>query len=668
MKKIIINFSILTFIIIPAFVRAQTMVPVFDLNVAGQLEKIYRNLDILLVTLGESFKQTNNVLSKILETQFQQIASNVVVDLVKAYQYINNLAEIESFIEERRGKVKNQKIYSEALEEAKTAGAYLALQDFANTLSCLNPRIRNELTDYLKDINREFDLSLKAEELLNNIPDCPTEKTETVTLKPSFFSWLTQPFKLNLAQITQPSPEEEIPSISITPAFQKTEDSIELSDLKNLSASMIRNKARKQEEKRRKEIGEIWPVEVCSKEIVDKNISGGKSVCLEYSILISGNDMKRFKQELSLNNPLNNQAQSIDIFQSINSYGLNQLGITTSSISASSVLFNDLSTSTVKEKINKYCASYNLGPTEKGESGKDDKDKVQTAYIQCVNEFIKQYEQAIELLQKDVENRKDKTEKNQKDVENLIGEAQKIKESIDPSVCPGAYEDLEEITQSLETKEEFYMSARAKIANINIQLTRLRNLINETRSEINSLLDKAFTSLWDILPFLNVGIKQFISDIINKLLSQLSSLLTGIKIPLPILDEIKIGPLKQEKNLLLRQLISIVDNFNKVLNPIAEIIVTYNNSYYELYSSGLTNSSFLNDINDFNLIRQKLDAYERAVLKRECSYKSSSSGISLIKNQVIVVESKKEQKKSFNLFSSLKNLFSPKIVEIRNEK
>jgi molecular chaperone GrpE (heat shock protein) len=667
MKKIIINFSILTFIIIPAFVRAQTMVPVFDLNVAGQLEKIYRNLDILLVTLGESFKQTNNLLSKILETQFQQIASNVVVDLVKAYQYINNLAEIESFIEERRGKVKNQKIYSEALEEAKTAGAYLALQDFANTLSCLNPRIRNELTDYLKDINREFDLSLKAEELLNNIPDCPTEKTETVTLKPSFFTWLTQPFKLNLAQITQLSPEEEIPSISITPAFQKTEDSIELSDLKNLSASMIRNKARKQEEKRREEIGEIWPVEVCSKKIVDNNISGGKSVCLEYSILISGNDMKRFKQELSLNNPLNNQTQSIDIFQSINSYGLNQLGITTSSISTSSVLFSDLSTSTVKEKINKYCASYNLGPTEKGESEENDKDKVQTAYIQCVNEFIKQYEQAIELLQKDIENRKDKTEKNQKDVENLIGEAQKIKESIDPSVCPGAYEDLEEITQSLETKKEFYMSARAKIANINIQLIGL----NETRSKINSLLDnldKAFTSLWDILPFLNVGIKGFIRDIINSLLPQFSSLLTGIKIPLPILDEIKIGPLKQEKDSLLNKLREIANNFNEVLNPIAEIIVTYNNSYYELYSSGLTNSSFLNDINDFNLIRQKLDAYERAVLKRECSYKSSSSGISLIKNQVIVVESKKEQKKSFNLFSSLKNLFSPKIVEIRNEK
>jgi hypothetical protein len=246
MKKIIINFSILIFLIVPAFVRAQLMVPVVDPNVAGQLEKIYRNLDTLLVTLGESFKQTNNILSKILETQFQQIASDVVVDLVKAHQYINNLAEIESFIEERRDKVKNQETYSEALQEAKTAGAYSALQDFINTLSCVNPRIRDELNDYLKNINREFDLSTKAEELLNNIPDCPYEGTTTITLKPSFFTWLTQPFKLNLANITQLSTEEEIPSISITPAFQETEDSIELSNLENLSASMIRNKARDQ--------------------------------------------------------------------------------------------------------------------------------------------------------------------------------------------------------------------------------------------------------------------------------------------------------------------------------------------------------------------------------------------------------------------------------------
>jgi hypothetical protein len=679
MKRLIIKFLLLVFafFVLPGFVRAQlgsSMVPVVDPNVIGQLEKISRNLENLLVGTAESFRRVNNLLSKILQTQFQQIATDVFADFTKAHQYIHNLTEMESFIEKRKEKVKNQEIYTEALQEAKIAGAYEGIQDFIKNLKCVNPRIKSDLADYLKDINREFNLSLKAEELLNNIPDCPSGGTTTITLRPSFFAWLTQPFKFNLAQTSQSPPAEEIPSITITPAFQETEDWIELNNLKNLSTFIIESRSQEKEKERKKEIGEIWPIEEKCLNFIgpDENINGGKPVCEKYEIILPGRDLEKFKSELALNNPLNNPAQSIDFFQSLIPYGLTQIGITTSSISTSSNLFNILETTTtdatkIKQLINKKCASYNLGPTERGESG-NDLDKMQTAYTLCLREFIKQYEEATELLEKDIEDRKNRVDENQKAIENLITDIEKLKPSIDPNTCPGAYTDLEETTQFLEAKNNLYTEVGINLYNLSVQIEGLRNLINQISRRIYTILDEVFTKIDDILPFLDINVEQFITNKITQLIGMIGSLFFGVNIPLPILDQIKQGPLKLEKYYILSKLAEILARLNEILDPLATIVLDYNRTYYEFYHSGLTNASFLNDIYELNLIRQKLDAYERAIEKGQCSYGSSSEGISLIKNQVIVVESKKEQNKSFNFFALLKNMFKPRIVEIKNEK
>jgi len=679
MKRLIIKFLLLVFafFVLPGFVRAQlgsSMVPVVDPNVIGQLEKISRNLENLLVGTAESFRRVNNLLSKILQTQFQQIATDVFADFTKAHQYIHNLTEMESFIEKRKEKVKNQEIYTEALQEAKIAGAYEGIQDFIKNLKCVNPRIKSDLADYLKDINREFNLSLKAEELLNNIPDCPSVGTTTIALRPSFFTWLTQPFKLNLAQTSQSPPVEEIPSITITPAFQETEDWIELNNLKNLSTFIIESRSQKKEKERKEEIGEIWPIEEKCLNFIgpDKNINGGKPVCEKYEIILPGRDLEKFKSELALNNPLNNPAQSIDFFQSLIPYGLTQIGITTSSISTSSNIFNILGTTTtdatkIKQLINKKCASYNLGPTERGESG-NDLDKIQTAYTLCLREFVKQYEEATELLEKDIEDRKNRVDENQKAIENLITDIEKLKPSIDPNTCPGAYTDLEETTQFLEVKNNLYTEVGINLYNLSVQIKGLRNLINQISRRIYTILDEVFAKIDDILPFLNISVEQFITNKITQLIGMIGSLFFGVNIPLPILDQIKQGPLKLEKYYILSKLAEILARLNEILDPLATIVLDYNRTYYEFYHSGLTNASFLNDIYELNLIRQKLDAYERAIEKGQCSYGGGSEGISLIKNQVIVVESKKEQNKSFNFFALLKNMFKPRIVEIKNEK
>ena len=698
MKKVII-YSIILSLLINNFAKSQDLhlpidkVPVIDRNITyvlGQLEKLNRIFQVLLITIAELSKQTNVLSSKILETRFQQMSADLVSDISKAQQYIKNLSEMEVFLEERRNKVKDQVTYSEALQEAKTAGAYLGLQDFINSLSCVNPAIRDELIDYLKDLNREFNLSLKAEELLNNIPDCSSETTNQIILKPpSFFAWLTQPFKLNLAQINPPAPGEEIPPITITSALQETENSIELSNLKNISASLIRSRAKEKEEERKKEIGEVWPVEKCSKEIVDENIAGGIPICLEYSTLISGKDIEQLKQQLSLNNPLNNPSQSMEFFQSLIPSSLNQIGITTSSISTPSKILENLKDEVkIKKLINKKCASYKVGPPERGETegtevASDIENpsipligKVQTGYIACVQQLWEQFTQLTESLKKDIEDRMNRAIVNKNVIEALKIKAELLKSRIDPNVCPGASRDLEKITQLLETKDRVYEITTATLTiRLNVNLRGLENLISSFRSEIFTSLDQAFSELRDILPFINVSIDQFIKNVLNNIFDNLNRIISNIledldlKVFEPIIHGIKTRPLKFSKDKILNKLKQALTELNKALGPVANFVVMYNETIDELYSSKLTNSSFLNDSYELDLIAQKLDAYERAIERGECLPKNGSSGgVSLIKNQVIVVENKKEKNKSFNLFASLKNMFAPKIVEIRNEK
>jgi hypothetical protein len=655
MKKTIIYFLLIAVLAIN-FAQAQVfpeMVPVIDPKAVQALSRIGDVLDSILTLFGNEFKKLNLTTSRILETQFQQMAGKIAVDSLKAQQYLKNLNELEKFLEIREEKVKaSSTAYAEALEEAKIVGAYLGLQDFINGLNCLNPRIRDELTNYLKDLNREFNLSLKAEDLLNKIPDCPYEEKVTVALRPNFFAWLTQPFKLNLAQTTQLSPEEEIPSITITPAFQETEDSIELSDLENLSASLIKSRAKEKEEERKKEIGKAWPVEECAEFIeVDRYINRGKPLCKRYNILIPGEDVEKFKQELALNNPLTNTAQDINVFQVLTKPQsvANQTGISTSSVSTSSDFAGTFSSKEeTKKVVDRICASYKYGEGE---------DNLTSAYALCLKQFNEQLKKLAEIQKNEVENKKKNAEEAQKKMEEAEAKADQLKDQIDPNVCPGAYEDLEEITQELGGKVVLYTGLIGELSRVSSQLNSLMSQINNLSFQIDDLLNQVLTTSADVL------------KVINNILSLFKSILSwfGLDLNLPIINDI-LGRLQNLRAEILPQVRQIIQKFNQVLDPLSELISRFNQLSYNLYQSDFTHSSVLNDLYELDLILQKLDAYERAVLKGECSSGSSSSGVSLIKNQVIVVESKKEQKKSFNLFASLKNLFAPKIVEIRNEK
>ena len=533
MKKIIIYLLTISILFSNLnFSKAQVdpsdflKVPVIDPKAVGLLTDI-------LGLLKDELKRLNLSVLNIIQTQLQEMSKEIATDALKAQQYIEILAEEEKMLEGRKEKVNTLEEYEKALREARIVGAYLGLQNFIKSIgSCLNPRIRDELTSYIMNISTEFSLEQKAKELLDEVPDCPEETTGTMTLRPNFFTWLTQPFKLNLAQVSQNN-QNEMPETIITSAFQETENSIKLSNLQNLGFTLIKEGARKKEEERKKQIGEIWSIELCKKGIVDKNIDGGNFICEEYEILIKGEDLKRFTGELALSQL--NQPWHI----------LNQALIKILTIDGSSTLGNKQA---ISEIIKEVCDSYEIEEEEWGET-----------HNTCINTLTKQFEEAAQIQENEIKLYIEEIKEVKKKFEEAKDEAERLKEGLNN--CLGAIHDLEQIIDWFE---------------------------------------------------------------------------------------------------------SIIATFDELINELNKIITEFDPSY--LYKYELIKFFVFNDLYELDLILQKLDVYERAIESGECSEETLLGNIALIKNQVIVVESKNKENKSFNFMVSLKNLFKPKLVEIKNEK
>jgi hypothetical protein len=537
-------------------------------------------------------------LLKVLSTQFHQIAGRLSVDSLKTRQYLKNLSEVVQFLEERENKTKDSGMYAEALEEARIVGAYTGFVDFVNTLNCLNPRIRYAFTEYLVNLTQEFNFSPKTAKVLNQIPDCPPLETFSIVLKPNFFAWLTQPFKLNLAQVTTQPGATEIPPIIVAPAFQDTEDSIELSNLKLNSESRIRTSAIKKEEERKKQLGDFWPVEECVQGLVDPDINQGKMLCLKYKLLILADDVKKFKEEISLNNPLSNPSQDVNIFLVLfaSNPRLTQIGVTTPAYSKG---FDSVfkSKEEIINIIDRLCTSYRLG----------DINTPTLAYYLCLKQLINQLQRLLEILKQEISEHLDYALKIRNELVATRDYAIQVSGMINANVCPGAFQDLDNIITILNGKISYYDQVINLIYNalnqINLLLSNIRNLSNQ------------------------------IDYIINQIMS---------------------GQGAPSEDVLLQ-----------LLNDLAEVIWQFNQLSSELQQRPFSSSAILNDFYERDVMYRKIWFYE---FNRDQCSSSSSGTIAFIKNQLIVVESKKEQNKLFNALALFKNIFSPKLVEIRNEK
>jgi DUF438 domain-containing protein len=196
---------------------------------------------------------------------------------------------------------------------------------------------------------------------------------------------------------------------------------------------------------------------------------------------------------------------------------------------------------------------------------------------------------------------------------------------------------------------------------INNELNPLTSQIHSLSSQVDGLLSEILAQPAEIL------------NIVNEVLSTLKNVfeqIFGFNISTELQTLIKVrSQLREIREKVLGKVNEILRKFDKIVNNISKVILSYNQTSFDLYRSQVTNASLLNDLHELSLILQRLEAYKRAVEKGECtSTESTSPSVSFIKNQVIVVKSKKEPNKPLNFFALLKNLFKPKIVEIRNEK
>lgn len=654
MKKATIIFLLIAFILFalePRLVFSQIMtVPVFDDNAGRGLANIIDTLNSLLSLTSEGFQNLNIALSGVLETRFEEAANRLVSDFLKETEYQQYASDLLKFVQLREELTRTSA--EEFLDEAKMAGAYEGLIKLPENIPCINPNLRLEFTGYVLELMQDFKLTTKAQEILDQIPDCDVPETTAISFKPNFFAWLTEPFKLNLAQVSPPAVEEEFPPTVITPAFQQTEEAIELDDLRSLASNLVLTKVKESATEMQEKLNGPLPIMDCLAE--NTEFDGGQAVCLKYRVLISGDEIKNLKQNIVLNNPLYQTTQDVNTYQKFVETPniIKKLGLAISPVTTSSELvYTDLlSTSTIKEIADRSCGSFAINQANNNPT---------SAYALCLKQFTIKLQQYAEITKKEIEQRIEQATDTKAAIDSAIEKAEDLKNSL--TNCPAAYEDLANLTQELLGRSGLYDYILDQLKPLKSAIDGLVSQINNLLSQIDNIFNNIFNTATDVL------------DILDKLFNLLITATKNTGIFLPIIQAIYdskqvIDKLKGIKNQVLNEIKGIISSFNNYLNQFANVIYEFNQLNYNFYQSDFSRSDILNDAYQLQLILQKLDAYERLAQRGGCST-SPPPGISLLnKNQVIVVESKKPEIKSINFLALVKKLFQPKLVEIRNEK
>jgi len=235
-------------------------------------------------------KHITNYTYKLTEQNFYEISKDITTDLQKTFTYLKTLIEYDVFLKLRKEKVKNEK--GDALIEAERAGALLALEELPKKISCIDPRIRSEVFSGLNNvIGYGSGLNFtpgKIAEMLNRIPDCFPLKSETettVAIKPKFFAWLVEPFKLNLAAVGNQAQSVNIPPIVIRSQMEHSVVSTMADIVKEGFAFEVIRIINTAREQRESQIGEAWPIETCEEFEIDPGIDEGKAFCKRYLVL-----------------------------------------------------------------------------------------------------------------------------------------------------------------------------------------------------------------------------------------------------------------------------------------------------------------------------------------------------------------------------------------------
>jgi hypothetical protein len=649
------------------------MVPVIDTNAIKTLIQINDSLNSLLSITTEQFNKANKTLLGILETKYEEAINKIFTDSLKEEEYQEYSTNLIKFVQSRQDMAANKMEIEPVITEAKNACAYKTLKQLPNNIPCINPNTREKFTNYLISFMAPFGLSEKAQEIADQIPDCYIQGNTTPAFKKiNFFAWLTKPFQLNLAQVGNNINSSEASPISISPAFQDTEDSAQLANTKSLVEKLIITATEECAQKMEKTIGDTFPVMQCIEETTE--FDGGQYVCLEQQILLSSKELQDIKNNINLTNPLDRNIQDINIHKKFTQTQdlFKKIGLmTTTTISSSSDLTGNFSDEKEVQNLIKQTCEENFVSEDNDTDDNDNVTKTtkSIAYAICIKQFNKKLKVHLDIKKKQLTEIEQFANNTNSTTENLLAKANSLLLSL--ASCKNAQNDVMEIIEKLNGKRNNYLDnflgPNSTLKKFQQEFNIINNQASSSITEINKNMQKINATLKKVSEKIGPITKN-----VSKALENISSFL-GFDVGLDINRAISTETIKQIENTL-KNVTQFSGNINNLVQQsfaiLAGALTKFTNFNFDLAQSNVLRTDLLNDNYSLKNASQKLDAYERLAQKGGCSQSSTAgTSISLLnKNPVIVIESKKSEPKSINFLALIKNFWQPKLVEFKNEQ
>jgi hypothetical protein len=649
------------------------MVPVIDTNAIKTLIQINDSLNSLLSITTEQFNKANKTLLGILETKYEEAINKIFTDSLKEEEYQEYSTNLIKFVQSRQDMAANKMEIEPVITEAKNACAYKTLKQLPNNIPCINPNTREKFTNYLISFMAPFGLSEKAQETADQIPDCYIQGNTTPAFKKiNFFAWLTKPFQLNLAQVGNNINSSEASPISISPAFQDTEDSAQLANTKSLVEKLIITATEECAQKMEKTIGDTFPVMQCIEETTE--FDGGQYVCLEQQTLISSKELQDIKNNINLTNPLDRNIQDINIHKKFTQTQdlFKKIGLmTTTTISGSSDLTGNFSDEKEVQNLIKQTCEENFVSEDNDTDDNDNVTKTtkSIAYAICIKQFNKKLKVHLDIKKKQLTEIEQFANNTNSTTENLLAKANSLLPSL--ASCKNAQNDVMEIIEKLNGKRNNYLDnflgPNSTLKKFQQEFNIINNQASSSITEINKNMQKINATLKKVSEKIGPITKN-----VSKALENISSFL-GFDVGLDINRAISTETIKQIENTL-KNVTQFSGNINNLVQQsfaiLAGALTKFTNFNFDLAQSNVLRTDILNDNYSLKNASQKLDAYERLAQKGGCSQSSTAgTSISLLnKNPVIVIESKKSEPKSINFLALIKNFWQPKLVEFKNEQ
>ncbi|GIW67191.1 MAG: hypothetical protein KatS3mg096_059 [Candidatus Parcubacteria bacterium] len=667
LKILILITTVVIFLLPFNKIEGLTTVPVSDYGARQLLQNIGGLLDVLNTQLPKLLNPLNVNTKGILESMTNEKLDKYLNDSLKFYELTRYVQYYENQLKTLEKETENYKKVQ--LEEAKIAGAYLALQEIAQQIKCTAPSVRDKFNAAIVTIFSPYDLANRALiGYFKDIINCRESSMESTITKmskqKSSFVFL-RPFVITpfLSQINLETDVSDSSMIQIKSAFLETELTIYTNDIINTISILVNQKVKEKVRERENEIGTIKPYyEKCvSKLNLDTVTDQGIVFCTDYKVYISGEDFRQIVSDLKrqITNPQLSFNQTYDYLMNLIKFNESTTALTVSN--SGDIFLSEA----LKEKI---CGRFEKDNATAGQY---------SAYTQCLKDLAEKYNEYIKKIEEEIKRFRDL----QLAAESKTVELENKAKAINlPNGCRAGNKYLFEIREYLETERENY-----KI--ITIRLSDLLGLIGIKLNDINRSINQMNSTIQEIVREIN-NLIDILNDVLK--LAKIPLNIPPIAFDIPIFNVLDfILGIAKVNALLLPDTISKINNItNKISSSVDSVENLFNENIanindfqktlsetYDRYDILSANNRLMND---YPYLEEKLNIYEE--LTKQDRETLEKMGVCLEEFYPFITDKSSERQSSqritikpseqkFSFFGYIENLFKPKMVKIiYNEK